>query len=356
MTVSVFDHPYLSGLLGDEAVSAYFSVSAELEAMLAFEVGLARAEAAAGVIPAGAAAAIADTAHRFAPDIAALRAATATDGVVVPDLVRQLRAAVGDPHGRHVHFGATSQDVVDSGLMLRLGRVLPMLEQRLGGIVRRLDVLQERDGRRPLMAYTRMQAAIGITVADRLQGWRAPVADHARRLADLRAAGLPLQFGGAAGTLDKLGDKGEAVRQALAAELGLADRPQWHGQRAAVADLANLLSLVTGSLGKIGQDVALLAELGGEIVLSGGGGSSAMPHKQNPVAAEGLVALARFNATQLSGMHQALVHEQERSGSAWTLEWLLLPPMVVAAGTAARLAASLIGSIVALGREKERES
>lgn len=94
--------------------------------------------------------------------------------------------------------------------------------------------------------------------------------------------------------------------------------------------------MISGSLGKFGQDVALLAEMGGEIQLTGGGGSSAMPHKQNPVGAETLVTLARFNAVQVAGLHQSLVHEQERSGAAWALEWLLLPQMVVATGAATK--------------------
>ncbi|TIW68692.1 MAG: 3-carboxy-cis,cis-muconate cycloisomerase, partial [Mesorhizobium sp.] len=160
---------------------------------------------------------------------------------------------------------------------------------------------------------------------------------------------LVVQFGGAAGTLDRLGDKAAPVRAALAAKLGLGDAAQWHSQRDALADFAGWLSLVTGSLGKFGQDIALMAQGGMDIKLSAGGGSSAMPHKQNPVKAEALVALARFNATQLAGMHQALVHEQERSGAAWTLEWLILPQMVVATAGALRLAAELAGQIESLG-------
>jgi 3-carboxy-cis,cis-muconate cycloisomerase len=140
------------------------------------------------------------------------------------------------------------------------------------------------------------------------------------------------------------------VRAALAGKLGLGDAPQWHSQRDGLAELAGWLSLVTGSLGKFGQDLALMAQVGSDIKLSGGGSSSAMPHKQNPVKAEALVALARFNAVQLSGMHQALVHEQERSGAAWTLEWLILPQMVVATAAALRLAAELAGQIESLGR------
>ncbi|GAA4170576.1 3-carboxy-cis,cis-muconate cycloisomerase [Shinella granuli] len=349
MTVSPFDHPYLSGLLGDEAVAALFSVAAELEAMLAFEVALAKAEAEAGVIPADAAGAIEAAAHRFSPDVASLRAATARDGVVVPDFVRQLRAAVGEPHGRHVHVGATSQDVIDSGLMLRLSRVLPVLEKRLGGLAGVLDGLAASFGDREMMGRTRMQAAIPITVADRVGAWRTPLERHRTRLTGLMEEGLAVQFGGAAGTLEKLDGRAPAVRAALARKLGLADVPQWHSQRDRILDLAALLSGITGSLGKIGQDVALMADRGDEIVLAGGGGSSAMPHKQNPVAAEVLVTLARFNAAQLGGLAQAMVHEQERSGAAWTLEWLILPQMVVAAGAALRLADTLLSSLRRLG-------
>lgn len=349
MTVSPFDHPYLSGLLGDEEVAALFSVAAELEAMLAFEVALAKAEATEGVIPAEAAEAIEAAAHRFSPDVASLRQATARDGVVVPDLVRQLRAAVGEPHGKQVHFGATSQDVVDSGLMLRLARVLPIFQSRLDGVLGALDGVAGALGSGELMGRTRMQAAIPIRVADRLVAWSAPLTRHREKLAVFAGDALAVQFGGAAGTLEKLGDKAAAVRAALAGELGLADVPQWHSQRDRLLTLAGLLAAITGSLGKMGQDITLMADRGDEIALAGGGGSSAMPHKQNPVAAEMLVTLARFNAVQLGGLAQAMVHEQERSGAAWTLEWLILPQMTVACGAALRLAGELVASIRQMG-------
>ena len=141
------------------------------------------------------------------------------------------------------------------------------------------------------------------------------------------------------------------MRAALADQLGLADAAQWQSQREGMLALAGLLAAITGSLGKAGQDIALMADRGGEIALSGGGGSSAMPHKQNPVAAEALVTLARFTAVQLGGMGQAVVHEQERSGAAWTLEWLLLPQMAVATGAALRLAGTLFASIENMGTD-----
>jgi 3-carboxy-cis,cis-muconate cycloisomerase len=226
---------------------------------------------------------------------------------------------------------------------------LALLDTRLGVMTNVLSDLDNRYGDSRLMARTRMQAAIEITVANRIESWRAPLLRHREHLADIRQRCLAVQFGGAAGTLERLGDDGPAVRAALAERLGLADAPQWHSQRDRIVEIADWLSLVTGSLGKIGLDIALMAQAGDEIELAGGGASSAMPHKQNPVAAETLVALARFNATQVAGVHHALLHEQERSGAAWTLEWLLLPPMVCACASSLRLGVELGSDIRRLG-------
>ncbi|BCM20626.1 3-carboxy-cis,cis-muconate cycloisomerase [Mesorhizobium sp. J8] len=349
MTVSPFDHPLLSGLLGDEEAARHFSVEADIDAVLDFERALAEAEAELGVIPRDAGTAIVAALAAFRPDTARLRAGVAKDGVVVPELVRQIRAIVGAPHDAYVHFGATSQDVIDTSLVLRLRRAVEHIGLLLSENIVRLVSLEQEFGGRALTAMTRMQPAISIAAADRIASWRMPLERNQQRLKEQAGRLVVVQFGGAAGTLDKLGDKAAAVRAALAAKLGLADAPQWHSQRDALAEFAGWLSLVTGSLAKFGQDVALMSLTGSDIKLSGGGGSSAMPHKQNPVKAETLVALARFNAVQLSGMHQALVHEQERSGAAWTLEWLVLPQMVVATAAALRLAAELAAQIESLG-------
>ena len=350
MAASAFEHPFLSGLVGDDETAAMLGADAEIRAMLAFEIALAKAEAKHGFVSAEAAITIGEKLAGFEPDIAGLREGTARDGVVVPELVRQLRVAVGEPHAKHLHFGATSQDVIDTALMLRLTPASSLLNQRITRIVDGFNDLSARFGAREMMGRTRMQAAIPITAGARIESWSALLVRHLSRLEALRPSLLVVQFGGAAGTLEKLGDKAPAVRKSLAEELGLNDAPQWHSQRDRVAELANWLSLVTGSLGKFGQDVALMVQAGDEIKLSGGGGSSSMPHKQNPVASELLVTLARFNAVELSGIHQALIHEQERSGSAWTLEWLILPQMLMATGAATRIATELLGKIERLGR------
>ena len=351
MSYTPFNAPLLGGLLGDPQAVAFFSVKADLDCMLRFEGALAQAEAAHGVIPVEAAQAIADALEGFEPDVRAIGAAAARDGVVVPELVRQMRVAVGEPHGSHLHFGATSQDLIDTSLMMRIKDLCDLLESRLVQAESELERLEDAFGGNALMARTRMQAAIPVTAADRITAWRQPLAEHRARLAELKPRLLRLQFGGAAGTLDKLADKAAPVAEELAGLLDLgAPSRNWQTNRSAIAEFANWLSLVTGSLGKIGQDIVLMAQNGiDDIRLSGTGGSSAMPHKQNPVLAETLVTLARFNATQLAGMHHSLVHEQERSGAAWTLEWMLLPQMCVATGAATRNAIALLGNVEEMG-------
>ena len=355
MSFTPFNAPLLGGLLGDLEAVAFFSVKADLDCMIRFEVALAQAEAAHGVIPAEAAQAIAKGLEGFDPDIRAIGAATARDGLAVPELVRQMRAAIGEPQDAYLHFGTTSQDLIDTSLIIRIKGLCDLLESRLLQAESELERLETAFGGNVLMARTRMQAAIAVTVADRIAAWRQPLAEHRARLTELKPRLLRLQFGGAAGTLDKLADKAEPVTEELAGLLGLhLSTRNWHTDRSAIVEFANWLSLVTGSLGKIGQDVALMAQNGiDEIALSGTGGSSAMPHKQNPVLAETLVTLARFNATQLAGMHHALVHEQERSGAAWTLEWMLLPQMCVATGAATRTVITLLGAVERMGIEQE---
>jgi 3-carboxy-cis,cis-muconate cycloisomerase len=347
MSVSVFDHPVLSGLLGDGQIASFFSIEAELKAMLGFEAALAAAEAEKGVIPEAAAKAIAKAIQSFRPDIERLRHATARDGVVVPELVRQLRAEVGEAHAGHVHFGATSQDVIDTGFALRIDKALGLLQDRIDAMVARLGELDGRDGAIPVMAHTRMQAAIEVPASRKISSWREPLLRHRARLSAVREGIGVLTFGGAAGTLDRLGSAGDKVAAAMARRLGLGLVPRArHSERDGQAELAGWLSLVTGSLGKMGADIALAAQSEvGEIRLKSGGGSSAMPHKVNPVGAEVLVTLARFNATHVSGMHQALVHENERSGTAWTLEWMLLPQMAAATAASLKTATDIVGNI-----------
>lgn len=351
MSTNVFEHPFLSGLLGDDELAEHFSAQSDLSAMLAFEAALARSCATLGLIDSDAAKEIEGNLPEFQPDNDALNDAILNNGVPLPELLRQIRRHLSPKASKVLHFGATSQDVVDTSLMMRMKSVLAIISQRLAIIIQALDELRESSGNRKLMAYTRMQAALPITVADRIDSWKQPLNAYKTKIDQLLEEGLPIQFGGAVGTLSSFNEQGPEVRCLVAQELGLRDHPQWHSQRAVITDLGHLFTQITGSLGKMGLDIALMAQQGLEIKLSGGGGSSAMPHKQNPVAAEILVTQARFSSVLVSGLYSAMIHEQERSGTAWTLEWMILPQVAMSCGAATRLARKLILQVVSIGSD-----
>lgn len=349
MTVSVFDHPWLGGLFGDAEMAAILAPERQMAHMLAFEAAWSRACGKAGLFDAEKAEQAAQTIEGARIDLADIAAGMAEDGVPVPRLVRQLKAIA--PAGA-VHTGATSQDVVDTAMVLTLRDASDLIAARLADLGTLFDTLDARFGDTPLMGRTRMQAATEITVRDRILAWRLPLADHLARLGQIRPRIERVQIGGASGDRKALGERGDAVVADTAGTLRLAPTGKaWHAMRDGLAEYASFLSLITGTLGKFGQDVALMAQQGiEEIALSGGGGSSAMPHKQNPVSAELLVTLARFNAVQVSAMHHAMVHEQERSGTAWALEWMVLPQMLMATARALDTAHSLGGTITGIGK------
>jgi 3-carboxy-cis,cis-muconate cycloisomerase len=348
MSFTYQQSPFLSPLLGDDEIAELFSMKADLVAMIQFESALAAAQAEIGIIPVVAAEVIGAALTSFKPDMKLVTFAIARDGMLIPELVKQMRAVLGASYADHLHLGATSQDVIDSSLGLRSKQAFAIFDSRLNTLTRRLLQLEMQFGAHDLMAHTRMQRALPIKVRNRIDDWLHGISDARTKAVLCR---FPVQFGGPVGTLIQFGEKGQALKVALANKLNLECLAQsWHSTRGVVVAIAEACSNITGALGKLGIDVCLMAqnELA-EITLSGGGSSSAMAHKQNPVKAEALVTLARFNATLISGMHQSMVHEQERSGAAWTLEWMLLPQMIVAAGAATRIANELLSSITAMG-------
>jgi 3-carboxy-cis,cis-muconate cycloisomerase len=345
MSFTLQQSQLLSPLLGDAEIAALFSVEADVAAMLEFEVALASAQAKHGFIPQDAANVISTALKSFRPDHTNLAEGVQRDGMSVPALVAQLKAHAN----KHVHFGATSQDVIDTSLMIRAKKTFTILASRITTLLVNLEKLNATFGTTKLMARTRMQQALPFTVADRISSWRSGLEDAQAAITSCR---FPLQFGGPIGVLNEFGDKAKILKTEIAAALNLEVKAQnWHSNRAPIVALANACSLLSGAIGKLGVDCCLMAqnELA-EIAFSSGGTSSAMSHKQNPIHAEALVTLARFNATLISGPHQSLVHEQERSGAAWTLEWMLLPQMILAAGAATRISDELIKSITAMGR------
>ena len=345
----IFDHPWLGTLFGDPEIASLWFADTQLEHYRAFEMALANALEFCGRVPSRQGHDAAEAIAKAEIDLTALANATLRDGVPIPDFVRQLRTSAQASEGA-VHRGATSQDVLDTALAITLKDVSGVLTNSLQGLdVGFADLIADK-GLSPMMGRTRMQAALPITVSDRVQSWRQPLQDHISALTALRPRVERLQLGGAVGTRSRFGNDGDRIATHMASALGLSTAPVWHTERTAIADYANRLSLMTGSLGKFGQDVALMAQQGiDEITIDGGGESSAMPHKSNPILAELLVTLARFNATQVAGLHHALVHEQERSGSAWMLEWMILPQMTIATGRSLATAQDLCARIKRIG-------
>lgn len=336
----------LRTLAGDGEIETALSDEAEIAAMLDFEAALAAAEAEAGLVPQQAAEAIEAACRSIAIEPDALAPGIEKDGVIGPAFVATLRKAVGPDHGRWLHFGATSQDLTDTALVLRLRDVIAILGRRLDALLGALRRLHDEAAATPLMAHTRMQRALPFTGGDKLDTWIRPLEHLREKLVSVRVELLVIQFGGPIGTRAGLNGLGDRVAEDLAARLGLAPAPVWHSARQRIVEFGDWLSLLSGTLGKIGIDVALMAQNEvGTAVIAGGGASSAMPHKSNPVAAELLVALARFNAGLCGTLHQALVHENERSGAAWTLEWLVLPQMAVTTGAALCHALGLVEAL-----------
>lgn len=313
-----------------------------LQAMLDVEAALAVACAGAGAIPAQAAPAIAGACHAERFDVEQLgRAARASASPVVP-LVRALGEAVGGEAARWVHWGATSQDVLDTAAMLVARRALDVLVADLDGLSAACAALAEEHRQTPMAGRTLMQQALPITFGLKAAGWLAGTLDARARLVALRDHGLAVQLGGAAGTLASLGDHGPAVLRALARELDLPEPAlPWHTARGRVAELGAALAVAAGAAGKVALDVVLLVQTEvGEALEASAGGSSALPHKRNPAAAVRASACARRLPGLAATLLGAMVQEHERAAGAWQAEWEAL-----------RDALALTGGAVAWTRE-----
>lgn len=335
-SVSPFDSALYRQLLSDKEAAALLGDEALIAAMLRVEGELALAQADCGLIPLDAAAAIARTAANLPLPAIKLAAGTASAGVPVPALVKALKQALPAEQARWVHFGATSQDIVDTAQILNCRALLALYEGRLGRAIDRLAELAASHRHTPLAGRTRTQQAAPMSFGFKVAGWLAPLLRQRQRLAELRPRLLKVQLGGAVGTLTAMGEGAADIAARLAKRLALAPAPGWHTQRDSLVELADWLAMTTGLLGKVAQDWLWLSQTEvGEIGFNNGGGSSTLPQKSNPVNAEIVVALARHNAGLVGQMHQAMVQEHERSGSGWTQEWLVLPAMLM--GTAVAL-------------------
>ncbi len=333
------DTKLFGGLLGDLELARLFSDEAYLARLLEVEVALAVAQERLGLVPQGCSAQIQRAATGLAVDWVQLQADTERDGFPLVGLLQQLRKALEGEAATYLHWGATTQDILDTALVLQLREALAWLEARLRRLVGLLAGLAESHRHTLMVGRTHSQQALPLTFGLKAAVWLAPLLRDLQRLRELRPRLLVVQLGGAVGTLASLGDRGQEVAEALAQELGLGvPLLPWHTQRDNLAELAGWLSLLSGSLAKMAQDIVLLAQSEvAEVRESreeGRGGSSTMPQKSNPVQSELVVAVARQNAALLASMHQALIQEHERATHGWQLEWLCLPQMLALSGAA----------------------
>ncbi|WP_339429073.1 3-carboxy-cis,cis-muconate cycloisomerase [Pseudomonas taetrolens] len=316
-----------------KAMGEVFCDHGRVQAMLDFEAALARAQARVGLIPQSAVEPIRAACKAELYDFDALGQAIAVAGNSAIPLVKALGkqiAAVAPEAERYVHLGATSQDVMDSGLALQLRAALGLIEADLA----RLGEVLARQARRyaatPLAGRTWLQQATPVTLGMKLASWLGAVTRNRQRLLELKPRLLCLQFGGASGTLAALGDQALPVARALADELDLQmpDQP-WHTQRDRLVEFGAVLGLIAGSLGKVGRDISLLMQTEAAEVFEpaapGKGGSSTMPHKRNPVGSAVLISAATRVPGLLSILFSAMPQEHERSLGLWHAEWETLP-------------------------------
>lgn len=320
---TVYSDPEIARIFSDENFAAQ---------MIRVEVALANAQERLGIIPQGTAGRVAEVADTLVIDLSPIQQSMEQAGIPTIGMVEQLRTAVGGEAASYVHWGATTQDIMDSALVLQAREALDHLQAELDQIIANLADLAGRHRATVMAGRTKSQQALPITFGLKVAGWLAPLVRHRDRLAELKPRLLVVQFGGAVGTLASLGDQGIETMEGLARELGLGvPAAPWHTQRDTVAELAGWLSMVSGGLAKMAGDVILLAQSEvGEVRESddpGRGGSSTMPQKSNPVVSEAIIAAARANANLVATMHQALIQEHERGAGTWQIEWLTLPGM-----------------------------
>src|SRR5258707_10090725 len=329
--------PLLAPMLSSAAMRAVCDDGAYLQHMLDFEAALARAEAAAGVIPRNAASPIAKACKASSLDLAGLAEAATRSGNLAIPLVKALTANVAKADraaARYVHWGATSQDVIDTAAMLGLRAAIDALLGDIGHAIAGFARLARQHRNTPAVARTWLQHALPMPFGLKLAEYAAALHRSRRRLQRLRDEGLALQFGGAAGTLAALGDKGLPVAERLARELDLPlpDAP-WHTHRDRIAEAASVFAILAGTCGKIARDVSLIMQTDvGEAFEPSGegrGGSSTMPHKRNPVAAASALGAATMAPNLAATIFAAQIQDHERSAGAWHAEGPTLPALLL---------------------------
>ena len=340
------DNPLYRGLFSDEEISAHLSAEVEIAAMIEVECALARAQGSVGVIPADMAAAIDKGLRGISIEAADLVAGTTQSGIPVPGLVAALRNALPPEAANWVHWGATTQDIMDNGLVLRVRLIIHILANRLHKLIQNLADMADKHALLPMPGRTRTQIATPITFGLRVAQWMHPLMDLMDGMPVIRDRIERVQCGGASGANSAIAPLGQDVMAAWAKELELAPAQPWHTNRMALSELMSWCGASTGALAAMAGDITLMLRREiGELRLQGGGGSSTMPNKTNPVQAEVMMTLGRHMAGLMASATLSGQHTEERDGPAWMQEWLVLPQVLIGSGAALNHALDLIANI-----------
>jgi 3-carboxy-cis,cis-muconate cycloisomerase len=334
MPVNPADSPILGTLYGSDAMRAVFDETAYFQRMLDVESALARVQGRLGIIPADAVEAIVAAARVENLRTEDLAASARNVGYPVVGLVAGLSKAAGQAGGGYTHWGATTQDIMDTATVMQVRDGLDLIETALSGILIALAGQADTHRATVMAGRTHLQQALPVTFGLKCAVWAMPFLNHLERLRQLRSRVQMVEFAGATGTLASLGDQGIPIMQALAAELGLgAPLAPWHVCRDALAETVSFLGLVCGTLAKIATDIVLLAQTEvGEVTepyVAGRGQSSTMPQKRNPIASEYILAAARVVQGLVPVMQGAMAQDHERATGPWQAEALAVPQAFV---------------------------
>ncbi|MBS0247314.1 MAG: 3-carboxy-cis,cis-muconate cycloisomerase [Proteobacteria bacterium] len=349
-STTVIDSILFRDAFGTAAMREVFSNRALIERYVEVEVALAQAEAKVGVIPAEAAAEIAAKADASRFDVDKLREETDLVGYPILPVVHQLVKQCGEA-GRYVHWGATTQDIMDTAVVLQIRAAFDLIGQDIAALRGILADLARKHRDTAMAGRTHLQQALPVTFGYKAAIWLAMFDRHAARLEELKPRVLVGQFAGAAGTLASLGDKGFAVQEALCAELKLGvPVSTWHVARDGLAEAVNFLALVTGTLGKIALDIMIMASTEFaevyEPFVKGRGASSTMPQKRNPISSELMLAASKAVRQHAGLMLDAMVQDFERATGPWHAEWIAIPESFVLTAGALHQAKFALGGLI----------
>ena len=345
MAASVFSSALYGQLFPTGEVGRLWTDSAEVRAMLLVEGALAKVQGAQGVIPELSAAFIHRSSLEVQIDPAGLAEATGRNGVSVPALVSEFRKAMEAPeHAQFAHWGATSQDIIDTALMLRLRQTLAVQRDTLVTMLKALGAQAETHAATPMVARTYGQHATPTSWGAVLAQWGQPMVDALDAMPRIKDTSLWVSLSGAAGTASALGPEADATRAGLAEALKLGDPGRsWHTDRGPVLRIADWMAQVVAGLAGLGHSaVALAATECLDLNLSGAGSSSTMPQKQNPVGPSVLVALGHQMAGLRASLQESAAHQHQRDGAAWFTEWMVLPQVALSCAAAINVATSIV--------------